>query len=71
MASASMAAGLISAYNGWLQGREWIELAPSVILPFVMVLSTLLWNPMQRLYEVLKEEYIPSETGIETGENPL
>ena len=56
MASASMAAGLISAYNGWLQGREWIELAPSVILPFVMVLSTLLWNPMQRLYEVLKEK---------------
>ncbi len=24
-----------------------------------------------QLYEVLKEEYIPAETGIETGENPL
>ena len=23
------------------------------------------------MYEVVKEEYIPSETGIETGENPL
>ena len=56
MSSASMAAGLISAYNGWLQGREWIDLAPSIILPFVMVLSTLLWNPMQRLYEVRKEK---------------
>ena len=55
MSSASMAAGLISAYNGWLQGREWIDLAPTIILPFVMVLSTLLWNPMQRLYEVQRE----------------
>ena len=26
------------------------------MLPFVMVISTLLWNPLQRLYEKKKEK---------------
>ena len=56
MSSASMMTGMIAAYNGWLNGREWIELLPSVMLPFVMVISTLLWNPLQRLYEKKKEK---------------
>ena len=56
MSSASMMTGMIAAYNGWLNGREWIELLPSVMLPFVMVISTLLWNPLQRLYEKRKEK---------------
>ena len=57
MSSASMMTGMIAAYNGWLNGREWIELLPSILLPLVMVLSTLLWNPMQRVYEKGRDKH--------------
>lgn len=48
MSMASLSAGLINAYNGWLSGREWLTLIPSILLPSVMILSALLWNPLQR-----------------------
>ncbi len=51
MSSASLTAGLMSAYNAWLNGRSLQEVAPMIILPSVMILSTLLWNPLQRLYD--------------------
>ena len=51
MSSASLITGLLSAYNGWLSGRPVNELAPVIILPSVMVLSALLWNPLQRFHD--------------------
>ena len=51
MSSASLITGLLSAYNGWLSGRPINELAPVIILPSVMVLSALLWNPLQRVHD--------------------
>ena len=56
MSSASLTAGLLSAYNGWLSGRSVQELLPMVLLPSVMVLSALLWNPLQRIYENRNEK---------------
>ena len=55
MSSASLTAGLLSAYNGWLNGRSPGELAPIILLPSVMVISALLWNPLQRIYDNRKE----------------
>ena len=52
MSSASLATGLLSAYNAWMNGRNPSELIPMIILPAVMVLSALIWNPLQRVYEV-------------------
>ncbi|MBR4455334.1 MAG: hypothetical protein IKS32_03815, partial [Solobacterium sp.] len=51
MSSASLITGLLSAYNGWLSGRPVNELAPVIILPSVMMLSALLWNPLQRFHD--------------------
>lgn len=56
MSSASLTAGLLSAYNGWLSGRSLQELLPMVLLPSVMVVSALLWNPLQRVYENRNEK---------------
>ena len=51
MSSASLVTGLLSAYNGWLSGRPLNELAPVIILPSVMLVSALLWNPLQRFHD--------------------
>ena len=51
MASASLAAGMLSFYNGMLNGRRVTELLPGIMLPAVMLVSALIWNPIQRLYE--------------------
>ncbi|MBR4454720.1 MAG: hypothetical protein IKS32_00685 [Solobacterium sp.] len=56
MAFASMATGILSAYNGWLNGREFHEILPMLILPCVMVFSALLWNPLQRFHERRQEK---------------
>ncbi len=56
MSSASLTAGLMSAYNGWLSGRSVQELLPMILLPSVMVLSALLWNPLQRIYDNRNEK---------------
>lgn len=54
MSSASLLSGSIAAYNGFLNGRELIDLLPMILLPCVMLVSTVLWNPFQRLYEKRK-----------------
>lgn len=51
MAAASLCSGILAAYQAWLNGREIHEFLPLLLLPAVMVVSVLIWTPMQRLYE--------------------
>ncbi len=56
MSSASLFSGSLAMYNGYLAGRGIEEMLPMVLLPGVMVVSTLVWNPMQRFYEKHREK---------------
>lgn len=47
MSAASLSSGLLSVYLGYQNGREIIEMVPMIVLPSVMMLSTLLWTPLQ------------------------
>lgn len=51
MSCASLLSGSIMAYQGYLQGRELIEVLPSLIVPLVMIMSSFFIHPLQRLYE--------------------
>lgn len=49
MALASMCTVMISGYYN--QGKDFMDILPSLILPFTMLASTLLWNPLERFKE--------------------
>lgn len=51
MSFASLMSGLISMYNAYMQGRELIEVLPMLLLPCMMLLSTSIYHPIQRIYE--------------------
>lgn len=51
MASASLAAGMMNGYRNYMAGRSYIDIIPGILLPSVMLLSALLFNPLQRLSE--------------------
>lgn len=51
MALASCAAGFLTVQQALDSGRPWIQVLPSLVLPLTMLVSTLLWLPLQRLYE--------------------
>lgn len=51
MASASLTAALLNMYYGYLNGREPAEMIPMLIFPVMMLLSTLIWLPLQRYSE--------------------
>ncbi|MFV0380139.1 MAG: FtsK/SpoIIIE domain-containing protein [Anaerorhabdus sp.] len=59
MSIASLGSGLLSGYNSYLQGRSLNEIIPIVILPSVMILSIIIYQPIYRLYE--KKENIKSK----------
>lgn len=56
MSSASLLSGLLSVYNGYLNGRELYELMPMILLPSIMLFSSLFWNPFQRLFDKHKDK---------------
>ena len=56
MSSASLSSGIMSVYLGYMNGREIIELLPMVMLPGIMLLSTLLWNPLQIISDRRKKK---------------
>lgn len=56
MSLASLFSGTLSAYNGYLQGREFREILPMLLLPMVMVLSVFIYHPLQRRYEKNKRK---------------
>ena len=51
MSLASMSGASISMYRGYINGRDILDLLPMILLPSVMLLSTILWNPLQQLHE--------------------
>lgn len=51
MGCASLTSGLISFYNGYENGRDLLEMIPSLMFPAMMLVSALLWSPLQRLSE--------------------
>ena len=58
MSAASFMSGLIHAYSGWMNGRSWIEILPLVLMPAMMVLSSLFLMPYARFLQkrsVLKQ----------------
>lgn len=59
MSVASLMSGLFSMYNAYMQGRALIEVMPMLLLPCMMLISTCIYHPIQRVYEKnrkLKEE---------------
>ena len=55
MSSASLMSGFFVMYNGILQGRPASQSMIMIILPGVMLVSTLTWMPLQRFAEKRKE----------------
>lgn len=51
MSLASLLVGILSAYYGYRDGRDIYTLLPMLILPGVMVLSTLLFQPLNKHIE--------------------
>lgn len=54
MSMASLFVGILSAWRAWMQGREVIDVLPMLVLPCVMLISTLIWNPLSHLDEKKK-----------------
>ena len=51
MSLASMSGASISMYRGYMNGRDILDMLPMILLPSMMLLSTILWNPLQQLHE--------------------
>ena len=51
MSLASMSGASISMYRGYMNGRDILDMLPMILLPSVMLLSTIIWNPLQQLHE--------------------
>ena len=51
MAFASLGSGAIAFWNGYEKGREIIEMVPSLLFPVMMLVSAVLWTPLQRFAE--------------------
>ncbi|MCI6271795.1 MAG: hypothetical protein MR601_02500 [Erysipelotrichaceae bacterium] len=62
LAFASLLSGLFSSYNSYLQGKNIKEIFHLLLLPVVMIISILLWNPLQRKFE--KRNYVRKKTKI-------
>jgi len=51
MALATLCSAILNAYRYYLNGSEWIELVPVLLLPVVMVISMLMFAPLQNYFE--------------------
>ncbi len=51
MALASLCVGVISSYLAYSNGKEMITLIPMLVLPCVMLLSVVVFQPLTRIYE--------------------
>ena len=50
MAFSTLSVALITTYRNYNNGREIIDSLPILILPLAMILSALLWIPLQKYY---------------------
>ncbi len=51
MSLASMLGASISIYRGYMMGREVLDMLPMILLPAMMLLSTIFWQPLQHLHD--------------------
>ncbi len=65
MASASLLTGFLSAYQSYEDGREFLSILPMILLPFMMLGSTLLFQPLTRRYERKRNQKIKQENQIQ------
>ena len=65
MALASLLTSLLTAYQSYISGRELLSLAPMIVLPVVMLFSTLLFQPLTRRYERKKKQKLELENKIQ------
>ena len=56
MAVGAFTMGSLSAWNSYLDGRSWQQVLPMILLPGLMAVSTLLFTPLNRLYEIRKRK---------------
>ena len=56
MSLASMSGASISMYRGYMNGRDVLDMLPMILLPSMMLLSTILWNPLQQRHEKKENE---------------
>ena len=56
MSLASMSGASISMYRGYMNGRDIVDMLPMILLPSMMLLSTILWNPLQQRHEKKENE---------------
>lgn len=50
MSMATLSSGLISFHYAYTQGRNLLEVLPMLILPIVMLMSALIWTPLNHRY---------------------
>lgn len=58
MSSASLSAGLFAAYQSYMNGRDVYSLIPMILLPSVMLVSSLLFQPLNRMYDARQKKKI-------------
>lgn len=51
MSFATFSVSAFSVFQGYLSGKQLIELVPTFLFPIVLIFSTIFWIPMQRIYE--------------------
>ena len=56
MSLASLSGVSISMYRGYMNGRDVLDMLPMILLPSMMLLSTILWNPLQQRHEKKENE---------------
>lgn len=58
MSAASLSAGLFAAYQSYMNGRDVYSLIPMILLPSVMLVSSLLFQPLNRMYDARQKKKI-------------
>lgn len=51
MGLATLASGGLLAYQRYMKGQDFMESLPSLLLPIVLILSTLIFQPLNRFFE--------------------
>ncbi len=61
IASASLLTSFLTVYQSYLDGRDLLSLVPMIVLPMVMIVSTLLFQPLSRRYERKRNQKLEIE----------
>lgn len=56
MGLATLASGGLLAYQRYMKGQDFMESLPSLLLPIVLILSTIIFQPLNRLFEKRRQK---------------